>query len=97
MRTLGGPWTALADGMAGPHAGGLAVRPVVAPARHSLRKATERADANARQLTYMLLDRDPVDLTDCPGESHGGAWAARAVRARAPGQSPRGLPALSGR
>jgi hypothetical protein len=79
MRTLGGPWTALADGMAGPHAGGLAVRPVVAPARNSLRKATERADANARQLTYMLLDRDPVDLTDCPGESPGGAWAARAV------------------
>jgi hypothetical protein len=81
MRTLGGPWTALADGMAGPHAGGLAVRPVVAPARHSLRKATERADANARQLTYMLLDGDPVDLTDCPGESHGGGLGgARCTR-----------------
>jgi hypothetical protein len=71
MRTLGSSWMALADGMAGPHAGGLAMRPTVAPARHSLRKAAEQAGANARQLTYMLLERAHDDLTDCPGESHG--------------------------
>ena len=71
MRTLGSSWMALADGMAGPHAGGLAMRPIVAPARHSLRKAAEQAGAHARQLTYMLLERAHDDLTDCPGELHG--------------------------
>ena len=71
MRTLDSSWMALADGMAGPHAGGLAMRPIVAPARHSLREAAEQAGANARQLTYMLLERAHDDLTGCPGESHG--------------------------
>ena len=71
MRTLDSSWMALADGMAGPHAGGLAMRPIVTPARHSLREAAEQAGANARQLTYMLLERAHDDLTDCPGESHG--------------------------
>ena len=79
MRTLDSSWMALADGMAGPHAGGLAMRPIVAPARHSLRKAAEQAGANARQLTYMLLERTYDDLTDSPGESLATAWAARAV------------------
>ena len=71
MRAFDGPWMALADGMAGPHAGGLAMRPIVAPARHSPRKAAKQAGANARQLTYMLLERAHDDLTGCPGESHG--------------------------
>ena len=71
MRALESPWVAQADGMAGPHAGGLAIRPIVAPARHSLRVAAEQVGANARQLTYMLLERAHDDLTDCPGESHG--------------------------
>jgi serine/threonine protein phosphatase PrpC len=67
---------ALADGMAGPYAGGLARRPVVASARHSLREAAEQAGANARQLAYMLLERAHDDLTDCPGESHGDGLGA---------------------
>ena len=71
MRTLDRPRMALADGMAGPHAGGLAMRPIVAPARHSLRKAAEQAGANAPPLTYMLLEKAHDDLADCPGESHG--------------------------
>ena len=71
MRTLDSSWMALADGMAGPHAGGLAMRPIVAPARHSPRKAAKQAGANARQLTYMLLERAHDDLAGCPGESHG--------------------------
>jgi hypothetical protein len=70
---------ALADGMAGPRAGGLVMRPIVAPARHSLRKAAEQAGANARQLTYMLLERTYDDLIDSPGESLATAWAAHAV------------------
>lgn len=79
MRTLGSSWMALADGMAAPHAGGLAMRPIVAPARHSLREAAEQAGANARQLTYMLLKRAYDDLTDCPGESHGDGLAPRSM------------------
>ena len=71
MRTLDSPWMALADGMAGLHAGGLVMRPIVAPARHRPRKAAEQAGASARQLTYMLLERGHDELTDCPGESHG--------------------------
>ena len=71
MRTLDSTWMALADGMAARRAGGLAVCPIVAPARHSLRKAAEQAGANARQLTYMLLERAHDDLTGCLGESHG--------------------------
>jgi hypothetical protein len=71
MRAFDGPWMALADGMAGPHAGGSAIRPIVARARHSLRMAAEQVGANAQQLTYMLLERAHDDLTDCPGESHG--------------------------
>jgi len=47
------------------------MRPIVAPARHSPRKAAEPADATARQLTYMLLERAHDDVTGCPGESHG--------------------------
>ena len=62
---------ALADGMAGPRAGGLAMRPIVAPAWHSLCKAAEQAGACVLQLTYMLLERVYDDSTDCPGESHG--------------------------
>ena len=62
---------ALADRMARPHADGLVMRPIVAPARRSLRKAAEQAGANARQFTYMLLERGHDELTDCPGESHG--------------------------
>jgi hypothetical protein len=72
MHAFGNPWTALADGMAGPHAGGLAIRPIVAPARDSLRKAAESAGASARKLTDTLLERAHDDLTDYPGESHGG-------------------------
>ena len=71
MRTLGSSWMALADGMAGPHAGGSAIRPILAGARHRLRMAAEQVGANARQLTYMLLERAHDDLTGCPGESHG--------------------------
>ena len=62
---------ALADRMAGPHADGLVMRPIVAPARRSLRKAAEQAGANARQLTYMLVEEAHDELSDCPGESHG--------------------------
>jgi hypothetical protein len=79
MRTLGGSWMALADGVAGPHASGLAIRPIVAPARHSLRKTAEQAGANTRQLTYMLLERAHDDHTGCPGESYGDGLGARAV------------------
>jgi len=71
VRTLDSPWMALAGGMAGLHAGGLVMRPIVAPARHRLGKAAEQAGANARQLTYMLLGRGYDELTDCSGESHG--------------------------
>ena len=71
MRALGSSWMALADGMAGPHAGGSAIRPIVARARHSLRMAAEQVGANAQQLTYMLLERAHDDLTGCPGESRG--------------------------
>jgi hypothetical protein len=38
----------------------------------SLRKAAEQADADAGELTYMLIERAHDDLTDCPGESRGG-------------------------
>ena len=95
MHTLDSSWMALADGMAGPHAGGLAMRPIVAPARHSLREAAGQAGANARRLTYMLLERAHDDLTDCPGESHGEAWAARTVTRSCSGPVVSGLPALS--
>jgi hypothetical protein len=77
MRTLDSSWMALADGMAGPRAGGLAMRPIVTPARHSLREAAEQAGANARQLTYMLLERAHDDHTGCPGESYGDGLGAR--------------------
>jgi hypothetical protein len=45
----------------------------------SLRKAAEQAGADARELTYMLIERAHDDLTDCPGESRGAARTARAV------------------
>jgi hypothetical protein len=49
------------------------MRPIVAPARYSLRKAAEQVGANARQLAYMLLERAHDDFADCPGESRGGS------------------------
>ena len=78
MRALDSPRTALADGMAGPHAGGLAIRPITAPARDSLRKGAEQVGANARELTYMLLERAHNDFADSPGESHGGGLGGQA-------------------
>ena len=50
MRALGSPGTALADGMAGPNAGSLAIRPIVALARDSLRKAVTRLRCGAGRL-----------------------------------------------
>jgi hypothetical protein len=55
------------------------MRPIVAPARHSLRKAAEQAGANARQLTYMLLERAHDDLTDVLVSRMATARAARVV------------------
>jgi hypothetical protein len=69
MRT---PSRAPAHGAAGPIG---AARPWVRsrrPARDSLRKAAESAGASARKLTDTLLERAHDDLTDYPGESHGG-------------------------
>src|SRR5260370_29702159 len=86
-------WRALAHSTARP-IGGSAMGPIVAPARDSLRKAAEHADANVRQLTYILLDRAHDDPTDCAAESHGGGLGgtrcdALVLRSR----SSRGLPA----
>ena len=77
MGTLGSPWTALASSMAGPHAGGLAMRPIAARARDGLHKAAEQVGANARELTYMLLGSAHDDLAGCPGESRGGLGGTR--------------------
>jgi hypothetical protein len=61
MRALGSPWTALATGMAGPHAGSLAIRPIVARARDSLRKAVTRWRAGAgRPGAFRCLAQDRI-------------------------------------
>ena len=72
------------------------MRPIVAPARYSLRKAAEQAGTNARQLTYMLLEKAHDDHTDCPGESHGdGRGGTRCDALVLRGGPSLGLPALS--
>ena len=49
MGTLGGPLTALVDGMAGSHAGGLAIRPIGRALGTACVKAAEQVGANARK------------------------------------------------
>jgi hypothetical protein len=87
--TLCGPWTEPVDGMTGPHAGGLAIRPIVARARDGLRKGSRAGRRTHGELTYMLLDSVHGDLTDCPGEScgrglGGARYDALVLRSRSP-------------
>jgi len=61
MRALGSPGTALADGMAGPQAGSLAIRPILARARDNLRKAVTRWRSGAgRPGAFRRLARDRI-------------------------------------
>jgi hypothetical protein len=73
MRALGSPWTALADGMAGPHAGSLAIRAIVARARDSLRKAVTCWRSGAgRPGAFQRLARDRIVFNVYGGlEMHG--------------------------
>ena len=73
MRAFDGPWMALADGMAGPHAGGSAIRPIVARARDSLRKAVTRLRCGAgRPGAFRRLARDRIVFNVYEGlEMHG--------------------------
>ena len=73
MRALGSPGTALADGMAGPNAGSLAIRPIVALARDSLRKAVTRLRCGAgRPGAFRRLAQDRVVFNVYEGlEMHG--------------------------
>lgn len=73
MRALSSPRTALADGMAGPHAGSLAIRPIVARARDSLRKAATRLRSGAgRPGAFRRLARDRIVFNVYGGlEIHG--------------------------
>src|SRR5579872_1865609 len=89
MGSLCGPWTEPVDGMTGPHASGLAIRPIVARARDGLRKGSRAGRRTHGELTYMLLDSVHGDLAHCPGEScgrglGGARYDALVLRSRSP-------------
>jgi len=73
MRALGSPWTALACGMAGPHAGSLAIRPIMARAWDSLRMAVTRLRSGAgRPGAFRRLAQDRIVFNVYGGlEMHG--------------------------
>jgi hypothetical protein len=73
MRTLGSPWTALADGVTGPRADSLATRPIAARARDSPRKAVMRLRSGAGHPgAFRRLARDTMVFNVYGGlEMHG--------------------------